>query len=94
MAWHSIRADRIAAGLILDTSHPVADLIATLTLADLDRIADKRFRRLRPSWEDRPGLWRELLLSVEANDFRRGREFNLWAAQLVAGELSVAPLDP
>jgi len=94
LGWHSIRADRTAGGLMLGISHPVADVIASLTLTDLDRIAEKRFRRLRPRWEERPTLWRELLLSVNSTDFRRSREFNLRALQLAAGELSVAPPHP
>ena len=94
LAWHSVRADPIAAGLRLGICHPVADLIASLTLTDLDRIAEKRFRRLRPRWEERPALWRQLLLSVDSNDFRRERDFNLRALQLAAGELSFAPRDP
>lgn len=91
LSWHSIRANRTAAGLMLGIPYPVADVIGSLSLTDLDRIAEKRFRRLRPRWEDRPALWHQLLLSVEGADFRREREFNLRAAQLIAGELSVAP---
>ena len=93
LAWHSIRADRTAAGLMLGISRPVADVILSLPLTDLDRIAEKRFRRLRPRWEDCPALWRQLLLSVEATDFRKEREFNLRALQLVAGQLALAVPD-
>lgn len=93
LAWHSIRADRTAAGLMLGISRPVADVILSLSLTDLDRIAEKRFRRLRPRWEDRPALWRQLLLSVDAADFRKEREFNLRALQLVAGQLAVTAQD-
>lgn len=93
LAWHSIRADRTAAGLMLGISRSVADVILTLSLTDLDRIAEKRFRNLRPRWEDRPALWRQLLLSVDASDFRKEREFNLRALQLVAGQLAFAVRD-
>lgn len=93
LSWHGIRADRTRASLMLGISRPVTDIIASLTLTDLDRIAERRFRRLRPRWEDRPALWRRLLLSVETADFRREREFNLRALQLVTGELALAPTD-
>jgi hypothetical protein len=93
LAWHSIQANPMAAGLMLGISRPVASVISSLSLTDLEHIAEKRFRRLRPRWEDRPGLWRQLLLSVEATDFRKEREFNLRALQLAAGELFVAPPD-
>lgn len=87
LAWHSVRADRTAAGALLGVSCAVAEIIAGLSLEELDLIAERRFRSLRPRWEDRPALWRKLLLSVESSDYRREREFNLLSLKLVIGEL-------
>ena len=87
LAWHSVRADRTAAGVLLGISSPVTEIIAGLTLEELDWIAERRFRALRPRWEDRPALWRKLLLSAESSDFRKERESNLLALKLLAGEL-------
>jgi hypothetical protein len=87
LAWHSLRNDALAAGLLLGISRPVADILASLPLAELDAIAERRYRSLRPRWDDQPALWRQLLLSGTSSDFRRGREFILRSLQLVSGEL-------
>jgi hypothetical protein len=87
LAWHSVRADQIASGVILGISRPVAEILAGLALSDLDSIAERRFRSLRPRWEDRPALWRRLIHSGESADFRRGKEFLLRSLQLLGGEL-------
>jgi hypothetical protein len=94
LAWHSVRADRIAASALLGLSRPVAEIIAGLTLEELDWIAERRFRTLRPRWEDRPEQWRKLLLSAEGSDFRRGREFNVQSLKLLAGELLASEVGP
>ena len=87
LAWHSVRADPIASGVILGVSHPVAEILAGLALSDLDSIAERRFRSLRPRWEDRPALWRRLIHLGEVGDYRRGKEFILRSLQLLGGEL-------
>ena len=94
LAWHSVRADRIASGVILGISRPVADILAGLTLSDLDSIAERRFRSLRPRWEDRPALWRRLIHSGDSGDFRRGKEFILRSLQLLSSELLHSEDDP
>jgi hypothetical protein len=66
-------------------------------LSDLDRIVERNFHHLRPRWEDRPGVWRALLLAAESEDFRRMRDFDLYSLQLITGDLwtagARAPLD-
>ncbi|MEZ5512466.1 MAG: hypothetical protein R3F58_01180 [Steroidobacteraceae bacterium] len=61
LAWHTIRTDLRSAVVLLGIAQPVTELVATFRLRDLDRIAEHQFRHLRPRWEDRPGVWRQLI---------------------------------
>ena len=56
-------------------------------LDEIDRIAQKRFRHVRPRWDDRPAVWRRLLLAAETDDEKLMHEVNLHGLQLLAGEL-------
>jgi hypothetical protein len=84
LAWHTARTDTDATLVLLGIGQPVADAIATLRLCDIDRIADKHFRRLRPRWEDRPAVWRQLLACARESDVDAAHEFVLHALQLTA----------
>jgi hypothetical protein len=86
LAWHSLRADPRSA-CMLGISSEVGELIARCSLTELDRIAGRCFPHMRPRWEDRPGVWRQLLLSAQQPDLRRLRETNVRAVQLITGEL-------
>jgi hypothetical protein len=72
---------------MLGISSEVGEIIAACSLTELDRIAGRGFRFVRPRWEDRPGVWRQLLLSAQQPDVRRLRETNVRAVQLITGEL-------
>lgn len=89
LAWNSLRAGRdpATARLLLGMTPQVGELIARLQLDQIDRIAQKRFPFVRPRWDDRPAVWRRVLLAARANDPRLMGEFNLHALQLLAGEL-------
>lgn len=86
LAWHSVRSDRYAACLV-GISPAVAEIISNLPITKIDDIAERCFRALRPRWEDRPAVWRELLLLAHDEDFRRARDFNLYSLQLLTGKL-------
>lgn len=86
LAWHSVRADLVGSCL-LGVSAEVAQIIASFSLTDLDRIVERRFRYVRPRWEDRPAAWRALILSAQSGDPRRTRDANLRALQLMTGDL-------
>ena len=86
LGWHSLRAHRNAACL-LGMNPTVAEVIADLSLTDIDGIVDRRFRHLRPRWEDRLAVWRQLLQAAQSPDIRQTREVNLRGLQLLAGEL-------
>ena len=95
MAWHTVRTDAEATRVLLGISPPVADHIASLRLQDIDRIAERHFRRLRPRWEDRPAVWRQLLACARETDVNAAHEFVLHALQLTAASaLPVTPAAP
>jgi hypothetical protein len=86
LAWHSLRFSPESA-VLLGVIPEVAELIAELSLTDIDIIVERRFQHVRPRWEDRPAVWKRLLLTAESEDFRKTRDFNLYSLQLVTGEL-------
>jgi hypothetical protein len=55
-------ADPRAANLIFGTSSIGVRLLASMSLADIDRIAADYFMELRPRWAERILFWRNLLL--------------------------------
>jgi Flagellar transcriptional activator (FlhD) len=93
MAWSSVRADRHAARVFLGMSAAVADVLMTLSLTEIDRIAVRQFRLVRPRWEDRADVWRKILEASQTPDIRRARDVNLRGLQLIAGAL-VSPPGP
>ena len=86
LAWHGVRSDPVGSCL-LGVSPEVARIIAGFSLTELDRVVERRFRYVRPRWEDRPAVWRALFLSAQSGDARRTGEVNLRAIQLMTGDL-------
>jgi hypothetical protein len=86
LAWHGVRSDPVGSCL-LGINPEVARIIACFSLTELDRAVERRFRFVRPRWEDRPAIWRALLLSAQSGDARRTHEVNLRAIQLMTGDL-------
>jgi hypothetical protein len=62
LAWSMTRANRDAACIVLGISLTSAASIAGLGLRDLQRLAEDRWRLLRPRWVDRPEVWRRLAM--------------------------------
>jgi len=93
LAWYGVRTDRHAANLLLGMSAAVSDIIASLSLVEIDRIAERQFRHVRPRWEDRPELWLKLLSASQTPDIRRARDINLRGLQLIVGAI-VFPTNP
>jgi hypothetical protein len=89
LAWYGVRADRYGANLLLGMSAAVSDIIAGLSLADIDRIAERQFCCVRPRWEDRPDLWLKLLSASQIPDIRRARDINLRGLQLIVGAVVI-----
>jgi hypothetical protein len=86
LAWHKVRVaphELFLLGITTD----VADAIAQLSITEIAAVAERYFRHIRPRWEDRPAVWRRLLLSAQSEDIRRSRDFNLYGIQLLTAEL-------
>ena len=89
LAWNSLRAspDQASVRLLLGMTPRVSEVITNLRFDEIDRIAQKRFRHVRPRWDDRPAVWRRLLLAAQSDDEKLMGAFNLHGLQLLAGEL-------
>ena len=90
LAWHALRSQPQYAA-VFGIAHTVASTLVQLSLSDIERLVERRFRHVRPRWEERPAVWRLLLLAAESEDFRRLKDFDLYGIQLITGELWVAP---
>ena len=77
------RRGRIATGDVATR----LELIAQLPITEIWPLAERYFRYVRPRWEDRPAVWRRLLLSAQSKDIRRARAFSLYGIQLLTAEL-------
>jgi hypothetical protein len=86
LSWHALRASP-ADAVLLGIGAPVADLIATLSLTDIENLAELRFRHVRPRWEDRPEVWRTLLQEGISPDYRKAQDFSIYLVQLLTAEL-------
>ena len=83
---HSIHTLGAEASLL--GAHPgVLEIIASLSLGEIDRLAERRFRDVRPRWEDRPALWQKLIQSAASPDIRLKRELDLTGLQLLVSDL-------
>ena len=83
---HSTNALGAEASLL--GAHPeVLAIIASLSLCDLDRVAERRFRDVRPRWENQPALWQKLIQSAASPDIRLKRELDLSGLQLLVSDL-------
>ena len=87
LAWNSLRTDAATARILLGMARSVSDRIARLKFDEIDRIAHKRFRHVRPRWDDHPAVWRRLLLAAQSDDAKLLGAVNLHALQLLTGEL-------
>ena len=89
LGWYGVRADCHGARLLLGLSAAVSEIIAGLSLSDINRIAERQFRYIRPRWEDRPDLWLSLLSASQTPDIRRARDVNLRGLQLIVGAIVI-----
>lgn len=60
-AWHLARSQPAAARLLLGVSAANLGVIGGCTLSRLMRLAETRSHWLRPRWENRTGIWCDLL---------------------------------
>lgn len=69
LVWHTVRMDLEAAFVLLGLAPSVAEVIVELRLRDIDRIAERQFRHVRPRWEDRPAVWHQLLACARTGNW-------------------------
>lgn len=86
LAWQGVRTDTDVACAVFGMHPRVAEVVNVMQLSDIDRIADRHFRRIKPRWADRPSVWRELLLSARAETPTASRDVNLHALRLLADD--------
>lgn len=61
LAWSLARSNRDAAHVVLGMSQRCAAVVADIGLSVLPNIAEQYTLLIRPRWEDRPDIWRQLL---------------------------------
>jgi hypothetical protein len=86
LAWNSLQVEPTIAQVLLGIATPVAAVIANMPFDEIDPIARTRFRHVGPRWDDRPAVWRQLLLAAQTGDDGLMMEFNQHALQLLTGE--------
>jgi hypothetical protein len=91
LAWHLARANPLAARITLGMSDACISLIAARSIAELERLAETRPDWVRPRWEDRPEVWRQLLLAAANGPELRLRQLQLRGLQLLASGLATGP---
>jgi len=84
LAWHTVRTDAEASVVLLGITPTVARLLRSQRLQDIDRIAEQHHRRIRPRWEDRPTVWRQLMFCAKSTEVDAAHDFVLHALQLTA----------
>jgi hypothetical protein len=67
-AWHLARSEPAAARLLLGLSATNVAVIGGCTLNRLLVLAQSRAHWLRPRWENRPRIWRDLLRTAAEGD--------------------------
>ena len=87
LAWNGLRSNPAPASVLYGISAPVARVIVHLTLDDIEEIARRHFRQVKPRWDDRPAVWQDLILAARAEKASPMSACNLHALQLLTGEL-------
>jgi hypothetical protein len=85
-ARSSLRTDAATTQSLLGMTAPVAQTVLTLSIDDIDRIAQARFRHVRPRWDDQPAAWRRLVLGAQTGDEDLLHEFSVQGLQLLTGD--------
>jgi hypothetical protein len=85
-AWHLARSEPAAARLLLGLSAANLAVIGGCTLNRLTQLAETRTEWLRPRWESRPRVWRNLLRTAGAGDSRAVERLRVRGLQLLAAD--------
>ncbi len=85
-AWHLARSEPAAARLLLGLSAANLPVIGGCTLSRLTHLAETRTEWLRPRWENRPRIWRDLLRTAEEGEGSAAERMRVRGLQLLAAE--------
>ncbi len=85
-AWHVARSEPAGARLLLGLSETNVAVIGGCTLTRLLGLAEVRTQWLRPRWEHRPQVWRDLLRTAAAGDAGALERLRVRGLQLLAAE--------
>jgi hypothetical protein len=84
LAWHWSRANPMTAQIALGLSESCVCLIAGTRLRDMEALAEQCPSWIRPRWEDRPEIWRQLLTAAAPLRPALLRQMHLRGLQLLA----------
>ena len=85
-AWHLARSEPAAARLLLGLSAANLAVIGGCTLSRLTRLAESRSQWLRPRWENRPGIWCDLLRTAGEGESGALQRMRVRGLQLLAAD--------
>jgi hypothetical protein len=87
LAWSTVAFERGCASILFGMTPAVTGTIAELGPQDVERIAARHSRNLRPRWEDFPVFWGKLLAAARDGDEEALHEIHLHGTQLIGSEL-------
>jgi hypothetical protein len=85
-AWHLARSEPAAARLLAGLSATNVAVIGGCTLNRLIVLAESRAQWLRPRWENRPRVWRDLLRTAADGDSGALERLRVRGLQLLAAD--------
>jgi hypothetical protein len=85
-AWHLARSEPAAARLLLGLSAPNLAVIGGCTLSRLTQLAESRTQWLRPRWETRTNVWRDLLRTAGTGGSGAVERLRVRSLQLLAAD--------
>jgi hypothetical protein len=85
-AWHLARSQPAAARLLLGLSVANVSVIGGCTLRRLTQLAESHTEWLRPRWENRPRIWRDLLRTAEEGSRGGAERMRVRGLQLLAAD--------
>ena len=87
LAWSTATSDCDTAGVLLGMTPAVSGIIAGLGPQDVERIAARHSKHLRPRWEHFPAYWGKLLIAARDGDQDVLHEIHIHGMQLLGSEM-------
>jgi hypothetical protein len=84
--WHLAQSRESAARLLLGMAAPCVKLVGSLTLSQLDDLAETHPAWLQPRWPQRVRVWRELLLAARSGEGASLQQARLRGLQILAAD--------